>query len=585
MLRTAPRYWAPMLVAVAVFALPGSGASGSSPTGFSAAASGALGPHAAALAVAPDGEIAVVDSHSSLVKTFTNGGALVGAWGTGGEFVRPAAVAFAASGDAYVGDATRVRRMSPAGAFLATWGGAGSAPGQFAEIGGLAVTAAGDVLVADRGNDRLQRFSATGSWLETWVAGTVADPRGVAVGPDGSVYVADLGHHRILRLSSAGQPIGAWPVADPYGVATAPDGTVYVADTDGHRVLAFTPEGGPAGQIPGLELPRGVATDCRGRVYVTDNSATRLQRFGSAFAPPPCATPPTPPVPAAPAVAPPPPPQRAVLGSLTPQLGKTLIASKVSGTVLVRIPGGAKSQKLGKTRRLFPIGSRFDTTRGRAKLELATAPADFAAYGKVQSGEFYDGVFSVFQSKTETLTELALTGEPPACGTRALSAAKRKKRRVWGNATGKFRTSGSNGAATVRGTVWLTEDRCDGTLVKVDRGTVDVRDFRRNKDVTVTAGKQYLAGAPCRSDRRFTITLRTPLGTAIRSARVVVNGRPARVTIGSRVTAVVDLRGLPKGTVTVRITAVTTTGARLTGVRRYMTCAGKGPSRNKTGLK
>src|SRR5258705_12064559 len=97
MLRPPTRYWAPMLVAVAVLALPGTGASGSGPTGFSTAASGVLGPHAASLAVSPDGEIAVVDSHSSLVKTFANDGAYLGAWGTGGEFVRPDPVALAAS--------------------------------------------------------------------------------------------------------------------------------------------------------------------------------------------------------------------------------------------------------------------------------------------------------------------------------------------------------------------------------------------------------------------------------------------------------------------------------------------------------
>ena len=36
-------------------------------------------------------------------------------------------------------------------------------------------------------------------------------------------------------------------------------------------------------------------------------------------------------------------------------------------------------------------------------------------------------------------------------------------------------------------------DRCDGTLTKVTRGRVAVRDFRRRKDVSVTAGKSYLA--------------------------------------------------------------------------------------------
>jgi hypothetical protein len=45
----------------------------------------------------------------------------------------------------------------------------------------------------------------------------------------------------------------------------------------------------------------------------------------------------------------------------------------------------------------------------------------------------------------------------------------------------------------VRGTHWLTEDRCEGTLVRVKRGLVDVRDEVRKKTVKVPAGKQYFA--------------------------------------------------------------------------------------------
>ena len=47
----------------------------------------------------------------------------------------------------------------------------------------------------------------------------------------------------------------------------------------------------------------------------------------------------------------------------------------------------------------------------------------------------------------------------------------------------------------MRGTIWLVEDRCDGTLTKVSRGTVSVRDFRRKKTVSVKAGHSYLARA------------------------------------------------------------------------------------------
>ena len=48
----------------------------------------------------------------------------------------------------------------------------------------------------------------------------------------------------------------------------------------------------------------------------------------------------------------------------------------------------------------------------------------------------------------------------------------------------------------MRGTRWVVIDRCDGTLTRVVRGSVTVRDRVRNKTVVVRAGKQYLARRP-----------------------------------------------------------------------------------------
>jgi hypothetical protein len=40
------------------------------------------------------------------------------------------------------------------------------------------------------------------------------------------------------------------------------------------------------------------------------------------------------------------------------------------------------------------------------------------------------------------------------------------------------------------------EDRCDGTLTRVRRGRVDVRDFTRRRTIRLRAGRSYLARAP-----------------------------------------------------------------------------------------
>ena len=60
-------------------------------------------------------------------------------------------------------------------------------------------------------------------------------------------------------------------------------------------------------------------------------------------------------------------------------------------------------------------------------------------------------------------------------------------RQLWGRGNGSFRTGGKRSAATVRGTWWLVQDRCDGTLTRVKVGRVDVRDFRLKKTIRLRA--------------------------------------------------------------------------------------------------
>ena len=66
---------------------------------------------------------------------------------------------------------------------------------------------------------------------------------------------------------------------------------------------------------------------------------------------------------------------------------------------------------------------------------------------------------------------------------------------------GRFRTRGRYSAGTVRGTVWDTSDRCDGTLTVVRRGSVRVQDFSKRRTITVRAGQSYLARATRRRRR------------------------------------------------------------------------------------
>jgi hypothetical protein len=225
-------------------------------------------------------------------------------------------------------------------------------------------------------------------------------------------------------------------------------------------------------------------------------------------------------------------PEQAVSVTWTPPPppvpGKSVVVRVVSGEVFVKYPPGYTARATAPAKGFvplkgaanIPVGSQVDTKKGRIAL---TSAADTAGV-KTQSSDFYQGIFQVKQTlpkkkptkPTALTTDLVMKGQiarsqcAPLKGARAAAVeAKRKKKgpkavlgQLWGSGKGKFRTKGKYSSATVRGTIWLVQDRCDGTLTKVVRGTVRVRDNRRKKTVTVKSGHSYLARAQRAASKR-----------------------------------------------------------------------------------
>jgi hypothetical protein len=188
-------------------------------------------------------------------------------------------------------------------------------------------------------------------------------------------------------------------------------------------------------------------------------------------------------------VAPPPPPPVATptpappVATPVPEFHKSVVLRPVSGKVRVRLKGSKTFVDLSAIDDI-PLGSTVDTKGGR--VELASVPS---RGGPVEKVQLYDGQFSVTQKGS--VTEFALNEALASCAKRARAAAvKPKTRKLWGNGKGKFRTKGRYSAATVRGTQWLVQDSCAGTLTRVTQGAVVVSGGR--KPVTVRAGKRYL---------------------------------------------------------------------------------------------
>ena len=181
-----------------------------------------------------------------------------------------------------------------------------------------------------------------------------------------------------------------------------------------------------------------------------------------------------------------------------PALGQGVVIRPVSGAVRFKAPGASGYSALGSGVNV-PVGSLVDTRNGRVSLQSARN-----ARGRTQTGTFWGALFQVRQRRHgRGVTDIVLRGGRfKRCGTvagasvlaREAGGKRRVVRRLWAkDRHARFRTHGRDSVATVRGTRWVTTDRCDGTLTKVSEGKVLVRDLHRKRTVRLTAGHAYLA--------------------------------------------------------------------------------------------
>jgi len=183
-----------------------------------------------------------------------------------------------------------------------------------------------------------------------------------------------------------------------------------------------------------------------------------------------------------------------------PKLGVTGNVAPVSGTVLLRLHGSASFVALSSLRQI-PFGSVIDVTHGRVSVTTA------APHGGTQTGEFFEGEFVLTQGRNGLVVAALTGGDFSVCPTarerahkaRASAAhvsGKHVVRKLWANAHGSFSTKGNYAAGAVAGTEWLTEDLCDGTVIRVTRDKVAVTNLVNHHHAMVKVGHRYLAKAP-----------------------------------------------------------------------------------------
>ena len=169
-------------------------------------------------------------------------------------------------------------------------GGRGAGKGEFDSPTAMAVDPSGNILVADTGNGRIEKFSPTGTFVTS--IGQFEAPNGIAIDHTGNIYVAEIGSkHRVQKLGPDGTFIAQWApgLYGPRRIAIGPDDSVYVVDSGHNRIVKFSPdgqvlaswgsEGSGDGQFKGFS---SVAVDpINNKVYVADSLNSRIQVFDS----------------------------------------------------------------------------------------------------------------------------------------------------------------------------------------------------------------------------------------------------------------------------------------------------------------
>jgi hypothetical protein len=167
----------------------------------------------------------------------------------------------------------------------------------------------------------------------------------------------------------------------------------------------------------------------------------------------------------------------------------------VTGSVLVRVP---RARSFVPIQRLtvLPNRSIVDTTRGTATVIVARYVGGRARSNVLTRG----GLFRVNQQGSGApVTGLSLIGSLAGCTTARAAADtsahaarhRPRKRRLFASGHGNYQTNGLVASAAVRGTTWVTQDTCQGTLVQAVHGVVEVHDRVHNRVVVVPAPLSY----------------------------------------------------------------------------------------------
>jgi secreted PhoX family phosphatase len=228
----------------------------------------------------------------------------------------PILPAISSNGTIWVADMGnyRVEEFSSAGIYESQFGSNGSSNGQFGStIQGIAIDASGNIWVTDYNNNRVEEFSSTGIYESQLGCtsgacsagssnGQFNSPWGITIDASGNIWVADQINNRVQEFSATGtyeSQFGSYGSSTgqfsyPANIAIDASGNIWVVDEGNNRVEEFSSTGTYKSQLGCTSgacssgssngqfyYPSGIAIDASGNIWVGDTLNNRVEEFSS----------------------------------------------------------------------------------------------------------------------------------------------------------------------------------------------------------------------------------------------------------------------------------------------------------------
>jgi sugar lactone lactonase YvrE len=194
------------------------------------------------ISIGPNDEIIVVDRDRHVVNLLSKNGQPLVTLGVRNEPGRPLShptcAKIAPCGDIFVCDGygnSKVHRFSASGKLIRSWGEPGDGPGQFTTPHCLAYTAASEIVVCDRENNRVQLFDLEGAFIREIT--DVFHPMAVEVDSEGMILVSDQ-IPRLSMMTSRGSLSGRCrpTLYGGHGMCLDSAGNIYFSELRANRI-------------------------------------------------------------------------------------------------------------------------------------------------------------------------------------------------------------------------------------------------------------------------------------------------------------------------------------------------------------